>query len=146
MTDYAKFFQYKFVIFIEIYFMKHTNSIIVVILIAFIISIISCVQSENKVFLVGKWQGTQWLVDGNPSEYDAKQVNFTFDKVGGYTANFGNSNEKGTYILTEDKLYTTPEGQLEIMVEIAKLTKDSLVFNMNRSGRPEQLTLLKVSN
>ncbi len=32
--------------------------------------------------------------------------------------------------------------QQEIMVKINKLTKDSLIFNMNRSGTSEILTLL----
>ena len=103
----------------------------------------SCVQSENKGLLVGDWKGTQWLVDGNPSEYDAAKVSFHFANDGGYSSDFGGDKEKGTYILREDKLYTTPDGQLEIMVQISKLTKDSLVFDMNRSGRPEKLTLVK---
>lgn len=104
---------------------------------------ISCINSGNKVLLVGKWKGAEWLVGGNPSNYDAKQVHFTFTTVGGYNSDFGGDKERGTYILRDDKLYTTPEGQLEIMVEIAKLTKDSLVFNMNRSGQAETLTLVK---
>lgn len=122
--------------------MKPTKSIIFILFIA-CFGIISCIQSENKEFLIGKWKGSEWLIDGNPSSYDAKNVHFEFMNSGGYTADFGGSKEKGTYILAEDKLYTTPEGQLEIMVEIAKLTKDSLVFNMNRSGQAEQLTLIK---
>lgn len=122
--------------------MKHKNTIFSILLIV-CIYIISCNQSKNKALLVGEWKGTEWLVDGNPSEYDAKQVSFTFDTDGGYSANFGNSAEKGMYLVRDNKLFTTPEGQLEIMVEIAKITKDSLVFNMNRSGRAEQLTLIK---
>ena len=40
-------------------------------------------------------------------------------------------------------LFTTALKQNEIMVKIMKLTKDSLVFDMNRGGQPETLTLLK---
>ena len=40
-------------------------------------------------------------------------------------------------------LFTKPEGQAEIMVKISKLTNDSLVFDMNRGGTVEVLTLLK---
>lgn len=109
----------------------------------FCIMTISCVNSENKALLVGEWKGAEWLVGDNPSVYDAKKVHFTFTSVGGYSSDFGGDKERGTYILRDDKLYTTPEGQLEIMVEIAKLTKDSLVFNMNRSGQAETLTLVK---
>ena len=104
---------------------------------------ISCVNTENKALLVGDWKGAEWLAEGKPSGNDASKVQFTFANDGGYNSDFGGAKEKGTYILRDDKLYTTPEGQLEIMVEITKLTKDSLVFNMNRSGQAETLTLIK---
>jgi hypothetical protein len=100
-------------------------------------------HSENKALLVGDWKGAEWLVNGQPSEYDATKVIFHFGGDGGYTSDFGGDIEKGTYILRDDKLYTTPDEQLEIMVQISKLTKDSLIFDMNRSGQPEQLTLVK---
>ncbi len=121
--------------------MKHLRLILFLFCATFVA--ISCVNSEKKVLLVGEWKGAEWLVGGNPSDYDAKLVHFSFANDGGYHSDFGGDKEKGTYILRDDKLYTTPEGQLEIMVEIAKLTKDSLVFNMNRSGRAETLTLVK---
>lgn len=106
-------------------------------------SIISCINTSNKKLLVGDWKGAEWLVDSNPSIYDAKKVFFHFGNDGGYSSDFGGDKEKGSYLLRDDKLYTTPDGQLEIMVQIAKLTKDSLVFNMNRSGQPETLTLVR---
>jgi hypothetical protein len=103
----------------------------------------SCIHSENKALLVGDWKGVEWLVNGMPSEYDAKKVTFHFANDGGYSSDFGGDKEKGTYILRDDKLFTTPDGQLEIMVLISKLTKDSLVFDMNRSGQSETLILIK---
>ncbi len=105
---------------------------------------ISCNNSENQTLLIGDWTGTQWLVGGSPSEYDAKLVHFSFTKDG-YTSDFGGQKEKGTYYVRDNELYTTgdADGQIEIMVKIAKLTKDSLVFNMNRSGQAETLTLLR---
>ena len=121
--------------------MQKTKVILVILFISNIIS--SCMHSENKALLVGDWKGAEWLVGGNPSEYDAKKVSFHFGNDGGYNSDFGGDIEKGTYILRDDKLFTTPDGQLEIMVLISKLTKDSLVFNMNRSGRAETLTLVK---
>lgn len=103
----------------------------------------SCVNSEKKALLVGDWKGVEWLVNGTPSEYDASKVSFHFDKDGIYSSDFGGDKENGSYILRDDKLFTTPDGQLEIMVLISKLTKDSLVFDMNRSGQSETLTLIK---
>ncbi len=38
-------------------------------------------------------------------------------------------------------LFTRPADQQEIMVKIAKLTMDTLIFDMNRSGQTELLTL-----
>ena len=103
----------------------------------------SCIESGNKESIVGDWKGTEWLVNGNPSEYDATKVFFSFSTTGGYTADFGGDKEKGTYVLRDDKLFTTADEQLEVMVLISKLSKDSLVIDMNRSGQPETLTLIK---
>lgn len=116
-----------------------------IILVSFVLIFIAfaCSNNENKQLLVGEWNGAEWLVAGNPSDYDAKQVHFNFTSDGGYNSDFGGDKEKGTYILRDNKLYTTPEGQLEIMVQIHKLTKDSLVFDMNRSGQAETLTLIR---
>lgn len=121
--------------------MQKTKAIIAILFISNLL--FSCMHSENKTLLVGDWKGAEWLVGGNPSEYDAKKVSFHFGADGGYSSDFGGDVEKGTYILRNDKLFTTPDGQLEIMVLISKLTKDSLVFDMNRSGRAETLTLVK---
>jgi hypothetical protein len=106
-------------------------------------TITSCINSDNKALLVGNWKGAEWLAGGKPSDIDVHQVHFTFTRFGGYNSDMGGSNERGTYILRDNKLYTTAEGELEIMVEITKLTKDSLVFNMNRGGQAETLTLIK---
>ena len=40
-------------------------------------------------------------------------------------------------------LFTKPAGEKEIMVKIAKLTGDSLIFDMNRSGQSETLILTR---
>ncbi|MBK9327907.1 MAG: lipocalin family protein [Sphingobacteriales bacterium] len=107
------------------------------------ITLVSCIHSANKALLVGEWKGAEWLANGKPSDNDASKVYLKFSDDGGYVSDFGGSREKGTYILRENKLFTTAEDQLEIMVEIAKLTKDSLVFNMNRGGQPEILILIR---
>ena len=50
---------------------------------------VSCINSDNKKLLVGNWKGAEWLVNGNPSEYDAKLVSFQFAEDGGYQSDFG---------------------------------------------------------
>lgn len=111
--------------------------------ISIIFFITSCIESGNKETIVGEWKGTEWLVNGNSSEYDATKVYFNFYKTGGYTADFVGDKEKGTYILRDDKLFTTADDQQEVMVLVSKLTKDSLVIDMNRNGQLETLVLVK---
>lgn len=61
-----------------------------------------------------------------------------------YSAKLGQKDEVGSFRIDADKLYTTADGQKEIMVKIMKLTPDSLVFEMNRGGVQEVLTLKKL--
>jgi hypothetical protein len=121
--------------------MKRSNTIIR--LIPFLLLLISCNNSENKKLIIGSWSGTEWLVNGKPSNLNTKGTYFTFNDKGEYTYEYSGNKEKGTYIIDKDQLFTTPTGEQEMMVKIIKLTKDSLVFDMNRGGQPESLTLLR---
>ncbi|MCW3116587.1 MAG: hypothetical protein JWM28_669 [Chitinophagaceae bacterium] len=109
----------------------------------FLFFLISCTNSENNKLIVGNWSGTEWLVNGQASDLDAKGTHFTFNDKGDYTFDYSGTKEVGTYKVDNDMLFTTPTNQQEIKVRIAKLTKDSLVFEMNRGGQPELLTLLR---
>ena len=93
--------------------------------------------------IIGEWDATEWLVRGEPSESNASGSAFTFNDKGDYTFKHGGNIEKGTYKVENDMLFTTPDKQEEIMVKIEKLTKDSLVFGMNRGGQEEILTLIR---
>ena len=104
---------------------------------------ISCTPSENVKLITGSWQGTEWLVNGQPSGRNVQQTAFSFDGKNKYSFDYGDTKESGTYKVENDMLFTTPQGQNEMMVKILKLTKDSLVFDMNRGGIPEMLTLVK---
>ncbi len=105
----------------------------------------SCVtnNSINAEMLRGKWNGISWTVNEQPSSYKANQTSFNFDALNNYSFNYDGTLEEGTYIVKENKLYTTAYHQQEIMVEIEKLTADTLIFKMNRGGQMERLTLLK---
>ncbi|RYZ00403.1 MAG: hypothetical protein EOO11_01620 [Chitinophagaceae bacterium] len=103
----------------------------------------SCETAQNAGALVGSWQGAEWLVDGAPDAARARATAFTFKSDGNYTYTYAGTMETGLWKIQDDKLYTTPAGQQEMMVKIARVTKDSLVFDMNRSGRPETLTLVR---
>lgn len=108
-----------------------------------LLMIAACNNGGNDILLLGKWNGAEWLIDGKPSDYDVQNTFFNFDSTGHYTFDYAGNNEKGTYKLENEMLFTTPDNQKEMMVKIMKQTKDSLVFEMNRSGQPEQLTLIR---
>ncbi|MBK5270579.1 MAG: lipocalin family protein [Bacteroidia bacterium] len=121
--------------------MKRSNLIIR--LIPFLLFLLSCNNSENQKLIIGSWSGTEWLVNGKPSDLDAKGTFFTFDDKGAYTYEYSGNKENGTYIIEKDMLFATPKGENEMMVKIMKLTKDSLIFDMNRGGQPETLILIR---
>lgn len=118
-----------------------THKLLLSLLIAACLS--ACTESRNSKLIVGNWAAMQWLVEGNPSVYDIRNTAFSFDSTGHYTFTNGGNTEKGTYKLENDMLFTTPSNEKEMMVKIEKLTSDSLVFDMNRGGQAEQLTLTR---
>lgn len=93
--------------------------------------------------LIGKWQGTEWLVFDKPSDLDASKVSFEFNEDGAYSAEFGDQKQSGTWRTEKEKLYTTETGKKEIMVKILRLDATNLDFEMNRGGQKETLKLVK---
>ena len=86
------------------------------------------------------------MSEGKPNGQNAAAVEFTFVADGNYTYVNEGQREAGLYKIEGQNLYTTPTGQQDIMVKILTLNKDSLVFDMNRSGTAETLTLLRKRN
>jgi hypothetical protein len=107
---------------------------------------ISACQRENdkNPALLGKWQGTEWLIFDKPSGQDATRVHFEFREDGAYAAGFGDQSEKGVWRTVGDKLYTTAEGRKEIMVKVLGVNATKLKFEMNRGGQPETIELQKI--
>ena len=99
--------------------MKRSNPIIK--LIPFLLLLLSCGNSENKKLIVGNWVGTEWLVDGKPSDLDVKNTYFTFNDKGEYTYEYSGNKEQGTYIIEKDMLFTTPKGEHEMMVKMSTI-------------------------
>ena len=114
-------------------------------LVAFaLIALAACQKTNDKnPALLGKWQGTEWLIFDKPSGMDAAQVNFEFKEDGTYTAQFAAQNQSGTWRTEKDKLYTQETGKQEIMVKLLKIDASSLDFEMNRGGQKETLKLAK---
>ena len=103
----------------------------------------SCIESVNNKLIVGKWKAVEWLESGTPNVTKAENTSFVFDEKEHYSFTHGGTTKNGTYKVENNLLFTTEEGMQEIMVNITKLTADSLVFDMNNGGTPEQLILLK---
>lgn len=115
--------------------------IVCVVILATILT--ACTPNENQEKLIGKWDGVDWQVNGKPAELNVHSTHFSFDSTGAYTYEYLGNKEKGTYKVENEMLFTTPDNQQEMMVKIAKLTKDTLIFDMNRGGQAEMLTLIR---
>lgn len=101
-------------------------------------------ENDKNTALIGKWQGTEWLIFDEPSGQDAAKVYFEFRPDGTYEAGMGVQSEKGVWRTSGDKLYTTAEGRKEIMVKMLEASPAVLKFEMNRGGQQETLILKKV--
>ena len=108
-----------------------------------VMTLSACVDDKDKELILGEWKGTEWLVNGGPSSYVPEMVTFTFNDDAEYTFQYGDSVEAGKYFISNKQLFTTPDGGMKIMVKVLKLTDDALVFDMNRGGQSEQLTLTR---
>lgn len=104
---------------------------------------LSCVKNENAQRIIGNWKGVSWLVNGQPSDYNIESTHFSFDDKGHYSFDYDGSKVSGSYKVEHDMLFTTLEDQREIMVKIVQLVADTLVFDMNRGGQAEMLTLVR---
>jgi hypothetical protein len=104
----------------------------------------ACGGEQETLPVQGDWQGISWNVNGKPSDRNVSAVRFSFSKNDNtYQAAMGSQEEKGTYRLSGEKLYTTAEGKAEKMVQIALPSPDTMVMQMNRQGDLEELILVK---
>ncbi len=103
----------------------------------------SCNNGEHNKMILGKWSGIEWLVDGHPSSHTPGEAVFTFNEDGIYSFEYAGNVENGKYYVNNNELFTTPDGGIKMMVKIPKITQDTLIFDMNRGGQAEKLTLIR---
>lgn len=103
----------------------------------------SCKENDYIKLILGSWQCVQWDVADKTNAINPENVSFKFNSDKTYEYHNSSLNEAGTYKISGNKLYTTPKGELEMAVEIVKISKDSMVFNMSRGGMPEMMVLVK---
>ncbi len=109
-----------------------------------LVALAACQKANDKnPALLGKWQGTEWLISNTGSDLDATRVQFEFRDDGTFSAEFGDQKKQGTWRTQGDKLYTTETGMQEIMVKLLKADGTNLDFEMNRSGQKEVLKFKK---
>lgn len=116
---------------------------LIIIICVFSTFLVSCTASEYNIKIPGHWVGAEWTVDGIKGERNVASTEFTFDERGNYTYNYNGTSQNGTYKIDKDLLYIRPAKEEEFMVKISRISADSMVFIMNRSGSNEVLTLLK---
>ena len=112
----------------------------------FTLLLFGCKQDDTmKQKLVGQWKGSAWTVGGKDAERNVKSISFEFQDNYTYSTSYEDQNEKGTFRLSGDKLYTTADSKnkIEKMVKIAAISADTFVMDMNRMGDAEQLTLIR---
>ena len=107
---------------------------------------ISCNKYAKKD-ISGTWQAAQIIEEGKALEVNVDAIGFTFDEMGGYEySSTLKYQEKGSYYLERDLLYTTDtlnQGSVQKAVRITKLTPDSLHLKMNDAGKERVLHLYK---
>ena len=104
----------------------------------------SCIESVNNKLIVGKWNAVSWTENGMPNVAKSENTSFVFDEKEHYSFTHDGTTKSGTYKVENNLLFSTEEGMQEIMVNIAILNKDSLVFDMNNAGAAEKLTLIRI--
>ena len=118
-----------------------TNYLTALSIVVFMFS--SCIDSVNNKLIVGKWNAVSWTENGTPNVAKSENTSFVFDEKQHYSFTHDGTTKSGTYKVENNLLFTTEEGMQEIMVNIAILNKDSLVFDMNNAGVAEKLTLIR---
>ncbi len=100
-----------------------------------------CGQTFDAHLLPGKWEKVDWKIENTDQKIN-KKLDFYFDGRR-YEVDYGPKIEKGKYWITDEYLHTVEDGKSMKKVKLVTLTKDTLVFKMNRAGRIEIVTLVK---
>ena len=121
--------------------MKHYTIVLTLLIVSVTCS--SCFDAKKRKMLLGEWVGVEWVSGASPIPVNPQDAKFTFHDSGEYSLQFEGNVEKGKFAYANNQLFTTPEGGIRMMVKIEKLTEDTLIFNMNRGGQAEKLTLVR---
>lgn len=102
----------------------------------------SCVEIYPEKDIHGHWKLEVWEIEATGQKVSGI-MNMTFDNNRKYSIDYGITKEAGRYWIEGEFLHTVETGLAEKKVKILKLQPDSLILQMNRSGRLEKITLAK---
>ncbi len=109
--------------------------------------IITACSNQEPLSLAGAWNATKLQEEGKTLDVQLDKIRFSFDQNNIYhyesTLNY---REAGHYILKSKYLYTTDtlnQASTEKVVELVKISDDTLVIKMNQAGKERLLTLAK---
>lgn len=104
----------------------------------------SCEDPEQYKKISGHWECVSWTsVQSTANKCGGGNVYFKFAEDKTYESKLGDVNDKGTFTFNGSDLTVSPEGKLDIKVDVQKLGTDTLSFLMNAGGIQEKMVLLK---
>jgi len=108
-----------------------------------VVTLASCSSKYDKSQITGDWQTISWIQLDDNQEVNRK-MDFEFKDDNRYHVNYdGSATEEGRYWLAGEFLHTVEDGRAEKKVRITQLTADTMVFEMNRAGHLESVTLIR---
>lgn len=111
--------------------------------------ILSGCQEEQNQSIVGQWEAIALSEEDKPLNVELEEITFSFseNEIYTYTSSL-NYREAGNFYLKKNLLYTTDtlnKASTEKVVELAKISTDTLVIRMEELGKERLLTLAKVN-
>ena len=105
--------------------------------------LLACDVEHNKPLLIGEWEMVDWYITNTNEKIQGQKMDFAFGDDDRYEVDYGTQKEVGSWRVSGNNLFTTEDGMAEKMVRITQPIGDTLVFEMNRSGRLEVVVLVK---
>lgn len=115
------------------------------ILLSFMIIFNSCDENPYTEQVIGNWRTVDWHLKGSPVKINQK-MDFVFYPEKRYKVDYGTETEEGKYWFEGMDLYSIEDGANMKKVKLVKLTTDTMMLEMNRAGRIEEVLLVRIPN
>ena len=104
----------------------------------------SCENNEEKYRkIIGVWHCTSWTSVRDKTDRCDDNVAFAFNNDKTYSSQLGSEKDQGKFTISGNLLTVSPEGKMDISVEILTLNETELKLLMNNAGIEETLVLKK---